>query len=71
MKITFAARSNFIPRSLFNRMERNEKIQLAIKNTVATETISSTIVASDSLKSFSEVSRIKHIPSRLLDAFRI
>ena len=55
----------------WRRIDRKEQIQLAIKKMMAKMVISSMIVFCDLSSSFSDVSTIKQIPSRLEEALRI
>ncbi|HTE10740.1 MAG TPA: hypothetical protein VK645_07215 [Chitinophagaceae bacterium] len=56
---------------LMPRIDKKENIQLAIKKMMATMVTSSIIVFSDLSSSFNEVSTIKHMPSKLEEAFKI
>ncbi len=61
-------------RSLFFvrlRIERKEKSELAMNNKIATVAISSITVDFDTFSTFSEVSTMKQMPSRLEEAFNI
>ena len=49
-------------------MDKNEKTQLAINKMMATSVISSIIVFFETLKSLSEVRRIKQMPNKLEEA---
>ena len=53
------------------RIDKKENIQLAIKKMMATMVTSSIIVFSDLSSNFNEVNTIKHMPSKLEDAFKI
>ena len=53
------------------RIDKKENIQLAINKMMAIMVISSIIVFSDLSSSFKEVNTIKHMPSKLEDAFKI
>jgi len=53
------------------RIDKKENMQLAIKKMMATMVTSSIIVFSDLSSNFNEVSTIKHMPSKLEDAFKI
>lgn len=59
------------PGFMLPRMDRNERIQLSIKNTSAIVTDSSIYVRSDRLRNFNEVSTTKHSPSKFDAALRI
>jgi len=53
------------------RIDKNERIQLAMKNTMATEVSSSMNVFCEILNSLREVRTMKHKPKRFEDAFSI
>jgi len=56
---------------LLLRSDKKDRIQLAIKRMMAPRVISSIIVLEVWFNSFREVSTIKHIPSRLEEAFKM
>ena len=56
---------------ILSRIERKERIQLAINNMMDKSVISSIIVFAEIFKIFNEVSTMKQIPRRLEDAFKI
>jgi len=56
---------------LMPRIDKKEKMQLAINRMMATTVISSMMDVSDLLSTFNEVSTIKQIPTKLDEAFKI
>ena len=52
------------------RMARNERTQLAMKKTMATEVSSSMNVFCETFKSLRDVRTMKHKPKRFEDAFK-
>jgi hypothetical protein len=56
---------------MFPRIDKKERIQLAMNNTMAIEVSSSMNVFCEILNSFREVRTTKHKPKRFEDAFNI
>jgi hypothetical protein len=56
---------------MFPRIDKNERRQLAMNKTIATDVSSSINVFLETLNSFKDVRTIKQIPRRLEEVFKI
>ncbi len=70
-KIISAIRSSNTDRYDCERIDKNERIQLAINRMIATTVNSSIIVFSDLSSNFKEVRTIKQMPNKFEEAFNI